>query len=162
MNDLISARARAEELWREAYAQQMNGELAEAIALYQASIEVYPTAEAHTFLGWSYSFLGRYDDAIEECRQAIMIDPDFGNPYNDIGVYLMEKDRLPQAIPWLIKATQAPRYEAPHFPWMNLGRIYEKMGSWSEAINCYRRAVELEPNYRIAREALRSLVARMN
>lgn len=162
MNDLISARARAEELWREAYAQQMNGELAEAIALYQASIEVYPTAEAHTFLGWSYSFLGRYDDAIEECRQAIMLDPDFGNPYNDIGVYLMEKDQLPQAVPWLIKATHAPRYEAPHFPWMNLGRIYEKIGPWDEAINCYRRAIELEPDYRMAWEALRLLIGRLN
>ncbi len=162
MDDFISARSRAEELWREAYERQMRGDLAEAIALYQASIDAYPTAEAHTFLGWTYSFLDRYDDAIEECKKAIELDPDFGNPYNDIGVYLMEKDQLPQAVPWLIKATQAPRYEAPHFPWMNLGRVYEKIGPWAEAVNCYRHALEIEPDYPAGQEALRTLVARLN
>ena len=116
MDELTSARFRAEELWRKAYAHQMNGELAEAIELYRASIAAYPTAEAHTFLGWSLSFLGRYDDAIAECKTAIKLDPEFGNPYNDIGVYLMEKNLLPQAVPWLLKATRAQRYDSPHFP----------------------------------------------
>lgn len=162
MDDLVSARTRAEELWRQAYQQQMAGELANAIALYQASIEIYPTAEAHTFLGWTYSFLGRYDDAIDECRKAIALDPDFGNPYNDIGVYLLDTDQPQRAIPWLIKATTALRYEAPHYPWMNLGRVYEKIGPWSEALRCYRQALEVEPDYPVAQDALRALLARLN
>ena len=37
---------------------QMKGELADAILLYERSIEVHPTAEAYTFLGWSYSMIG--------------------------------------------------------------------------------------------------------
>lgn len=162
MDDLISARTRAEELWHEAYSQQLNGELADAMALYQASIEVYSTAEAHTFLGWCYSFLGRYEDAITECLKAIEIDPAFGNPYNDIGVYLIEQDRHRDAIEWLQRATLAPRYEAPHFPWLNLGRVYQKLGPWSEATRCYRTAIEVEPDYRVAKEALKLLIARMN
>ncbi|HZY41298.1 MAG TPA: tetratricopeptide repeat protein [Anaerolineae bacterium] len=162
MDDLISARTRAEELWHEAYSQQLNGELADAMALYQASIEVYSTAEAHTFLGWCYSFLGRYEDAITECLKAIEIDPAFGNPYNDIGVYLIEQDRHRDAIEWLQRATLAPRYEAPHFPWLNLGRVYQKLGPWSEAVRCYRTAIEVEPDYRVAKEALKLLIARMN
>jgi len=52
VDDLVSARYRVEELWRKAYAHQMNGDLAEAIELYRASLATYPTAEAHTFLGW--------------------------------------------------------------------------------------------------------------
>jgi tetratricopeptide (TPR) repeat protein len=162
MDDLVSARHRAEELWRKAYAHQLNGDLAEAIELYHDSIAVYPTAEAHTFLGWSLSFLGRYDDAIAECYSAIEIDPDFGNPYNDIGVYLMEQGHYHDALAWLVKATIAPRYEERHYPWMNLGRAYEKVGPWSEALRCYRRAIELEPDYQIARQTLRTLLARMN
>lgn len=162
MNDFIAARARAEELWHAAYTQQMNGELADAIALYQASIDTYATAEAHTFLGWCYSFLQRYEDAIVECLKAIEIDPAFGNPYNDIGVYLLEQDRPYDAIKWLQRATQAPRYEAPQFPWMNLGRVYEKIGPWTEALQCYRHAIEVEPDYRAAKEALRLLLARLN
>ncbi len=162
MEDKIAARYRAEELWRKAYAHQMNGDLAEAIELYRASIEAFPTAEAHTFLGWSLSFLGRYDDAIAECTNAIEIDPEFGNPYNDIGVYLMEQGHYHDAIAWLHKATIASRYESPHFPWMNLGRAYEKIGPWHEAVRCYRRAIEIEPKYEVAQQALRTLIARMN
>ena len=162
MDDVIAARQRAEELWRKAYAYQMDGELAAAIELYQASLETYATAEAHTFLGWSYSFLGRYEDAIVECLKAIAIDPLFGNPYNDIGVYLLETDRPREAIEWLQRATEAPRYESPHFPWLNLGRVYEKIGPWQAAIRCYRQALEIEPQYHVAQEALKLLLARLN
>ncbi|MGH7373481.1 MAG: hypothetical protein ACREJY_04585 [Candidatus Rokuibacteriota bacterium] len=41
----------ATDLWLEAYGHQMEGELDRAIELYRRSIEVYPTPEAHTFLG---------------------------------------------------------------------------------------------------------------
>ena len=56
----------------------------------KASLELHPTAEAHTFLGWTYHFQGKLDEAIAQCRTAIDIDPEFGNPYNDIGAYLIE------------------------------------------------------------------------
>nr|HQU28310.1 tetratricopeptide repeat protein [Nitrospirales bacterium] len=77
-------------LFEQAYALQMKGKLEEAVDLYKQSIELFPTAEAHTFLGWTYSFMGQLNEAIEECHRAIRQDPDFGNPYNDIGAYLIE------------------------------------------------------------------------
>ena len=67
--------ALAYDLFQEAYQCQMDGELEAAIELYQRSIEAYPTAEAHTFLGWTYSFQGKLDDAIAECKKAIARDP---------------------------------------------------------------------------------------
>jgi tetratricopeptide (TPR) repeat protein len=111
-------RRRAIELWQQAYAHQMRKELEEAIRLYQESLALAPTAEAHTFLGWTYSFQGRLDEAIADCHKAIAVDPDFGNPYNDIGVYLIERGDLEGAIPWLERAKRAPRYEPRHFPCM--------------------------------------------
>ncbi|HXI02953.1 MAG TPA: tetratricopeptide repeat protein, partial [Candidatus Saccharimonadales bacterium] len=90
-------------------------------------------AEAHTFLGWAYSFVDRLDEAIEECRRAIAVDPEFGNPYNDIGSYLIKKGRLQEAIGWLEKAKTAPRYEPKHYPYLNLGRLYMAMGRIDEA-----------------------------
>ena len=162
MNDPVPARQHADLLFQQAYTQQMAGNLAEAILLYHHSLDIYPTAEAHTFLGWTYSMLGRYDDAIEECRTAIAVDPTFGNPYNDIGAYLIELDRHREAIEWLEKAIVAPRYEAPHYPWVNLGRVYEKLGPWSEALRCYRKALQLAPDYQDARRRLDALLARMN
>jgi tetratricopeptide (TPR) repeat protein len=162
MSDSAQARQRADLLFQRAYAQQAAGKLADAILLYRKSIEVFPTAEAHTFLGWTYSFLHRYDDAIEECKKAIEVDPSFGNPYNDTGAYLIEMDRPAEAIEWLEKATTAPRYEAPHFPWMNLGRAYEKTGPWSEAIRCYRQALAIRSDYQEAKRRLDAMLARLN
>ena len=103
-------------LFQEAYELQMKGQLEEAVELYKQSINTYPTAEAHTFLGWTYSFMGQLNEAIEECHQAIRQDPEFGNPYNDIGAYLIELSQLEEAIPWFEKAMKAKRYENPSFP----------------------------------------------
>ncbi|MCA9774244.1 MAG: tetratricopeptide repeat protein, partial [Myxococcales bacterium] len=78
---------RAEALFHLGYRYQMSGELDLAIQAYSESIELVPTAEAYTFRGWAYSFKGDLDRAIEDCRLAIEVDPEFGNPYNDIGAY---------------------------------------------------------------------------
>lgn len=150
------------EYFERAFAHQRNGELEEAIALYKKSIETRPTAEAHTFLGWTYSFQDRYDEAIEECRRAIAIDPDFGNPYNDIGAYLIEKGQLEEAIPWLEKATVARRYENPCFPHYNLGRVYERKRLWNKAMECYRNALAENPRYTLANGSLARLRAMFN
>lgn len=119
---------RAVQIMQTAYERQRAGDLEEAIQLYKASIEQHPTAEAHTYLGWTYSHQGRYDDAIEQCKLAITVDPQFGNPYNDIGSYLIQKGQFDQAIPWLEMAKKASRYEPRHFPYLNLFRVYMKLG----------------------------------
>ena len=51
-----SKRYEANELFHEAYEAQQASDYERAIELYKRSIETYPTAEAHTFLGWVYSF----------------------------------------------------------------------------------------------------------
>jgi Tfp pilus assembly protein PilF len=149
-------------LLQEAYEHQMSGELDRAIALYRESIALHPTAEAHTFLGWTYSFQGRLDDAIAECKQAIAVDPDFGNPYNDIGSYLIKLGRLDEAIPWLERAMQAPRYEPRHYPHCNLGQVYWAQGLLAKARREFERALEIEPQYEAARAALEAIDRQLN
>ena len=140
------------QLFQQAYERQMKGELEEAVTLYKKSIETHPTAEAYTFLGWTYSFMGRLDDAIEECHKAIAQDPDFGNPYNDIGAYLIEKGELDEAITWFQKAMQARRYESPAFPQLNLGRVYERKGQWTEAIDLLQESAGPQSQLRLGKE----------
>ncbi|MDP3939544.1 MAG: tetratricopeptide repeat protein [Deltaproteobacteria bacterium] len=152
----------AVELFRQAYQLQMQADVVGAIELYQASIAACPTAEAHTFLGWAYSFEGRFDEAIAECRRAIEIDPEFGNPWNDIGAYLIEQDRQDEAIPYLERATRAKRYESPCFPHFNLSRIFVKKGQLRRAAEELRRALEVNPGYLPARQALTELEKRLH
>lgn len=137
---------KALELVNEAMQRQMAGELDDAIRLYKESISICPTADAHTYLGWTYSFQGRIHDAIAECEKAIEIDPEFGNPYNDIGVYLMQQQRLDEAVPWLEKAKKAKRYEPRHFPFLNLGRVYVTKGMIQKALEEFRGALQMNPD----------------
>lgn len=141
----------------EAYQAQMSGDLDRAVELYQQSIELHPTAEAHTFLGWTYHFQGKIEEAIAECKLAIAVDPDFGNPYNDIGAYLIDLKRLDEAIPWLEQAMVAKRYEPRHFPYYNLGRVYLYKGLLNRARELFQKALEIEPQYVIARHAIERL-----
>jgi Tfp pilus assembly protein PilF len=141
-------------LWQEGYQLHVAGAYEEAIKRFEASIEVHPTAEAHTFLGWSMSYLGRLEAAIEECKKAIAIDPDYGNPYNDIGVYLIDLGRPDEAISWLEKAIGAKRYCCYQFPHFNLGRVQLMKGQLHEAKRSFERALGYDPNYLPARQGL--------
>jgi Tfp pilus assembly protein PilF len=119
----------------------MSGDLETAIDLYHQSLDLHPTAEAHTFLGWPYSF---------------------GNPYNDIGAYLLEMGRFEEAIPWLEQATTASRYEAPHFPRFNLGRAFVAMEMFGRALEEFEKALALRPDYAAAARAVAAIKRQLN
>jgi len=144
-------------LFEKAYHRHMRGNLPEAIRLYNRSIGIFPTAEAHTFLGWAYSFSNNYSRAIAECEKAILLDVEYGNPYNDIGSYLIAQSRFEEAIPWLEKALSARRYSARHYAWANLGRAHEAIGDRDSALRHFMKALELEPEYDIAKLAIERL-----
>ncbi len=156
------ARDRAIETYYRGYRHQVNGRYMEAIQHYRQSIKLFPTAEAHTHLAWILGMKGRIDEAIAECKRAIELDPDYGNPYNDIGYFLIETGHHSAALPWLIKATQAARYDHFAFPWYNLGRVYEKIGPWTKALEAYAKALDISPEFDAARVAVRRLQATNN
>ncbi len=156
------AKEQAMILLDQALRHQTKGELADAMVLYERSLAIWPTAEAYTYLGWTYSMLDRYDEAISSCEKAIEIDPSFGNPYNDIGAYLIELDQWEEALPWLNKATTAQRYDSPQFPYLNLGRVHEHFGRYGTALTCYDRALEIDLYYQEALWAKYRLLGRMN
>ena len=160
--DELDKREQALLYFYEGEKHQMRGEFGRAIELYMKSINLYPSAKVHTWLGWTYSMMGRVQDAIEECHKAIRLDRNFGNPYNDIGACLVQLGEHDAAIPWLEKAIDAPDYEARSHPHMNLGRIWEHRLEWEKAIESYRNALYESPDYEGAFLALKQLRARLN
>jgi len=149
-------------LFNQAYDAQMEKDYAQAIRLYKKSIEIFPTAEAYTFLGWAYSFQGEYDLAITECLAAIAVDETFGNPYNDIGSYLIAKGNYYDCVRWFKLAIEAVRYEARAYPHYNLAHVYEKRGRFLEAAKHYGLALDEQPNYMQAYKALRKVQEKLN
>jgi Tfp pilus assembly protein PilF len=143
------------------YQAQMARQIDEAIELYGKSIEAQPTAEAYTFLAWALSAQKRLDEAIAHCRTAIELDPGFGNPYNDIGAYLIELGRPDDAVPWLERAKRAPRYEPRHFPHLNLARVRILQNRLHEAIGELKSVLDIEPGHAGAREQIRELHRRL-
>ena len=141
-------------LWQQGYILHALGDYETAADHFRQSIKVYPTAEGHTFLGWSLSHLGQTAEAIAQCERAIELDPDYGNPYNDIGVYLIELGRPDEAIPWLNKATEAKRYCCFQYPHFNLGRVLLMKGRVEEAVRAFQRALSYDPDYLPALKAL--------
>ncbi|HQV33756.1 MAG TPA: tetratricopeptide repeat protein [Calditrichia bacterium] len=141
---------------------QMEGRLEEAIDYYQQSLDLEETAEAYTFLGWTYSYMGLFEKAIDECKKAIDIDPDFGNPYNDIGSYLIQLQRPDEAIGWLQQAKEAPRYQTPEYAYCNTGKALEQKRLWPLALREYQEALRLRPGYEPAQQAIEELNRRLN
>ncbi|MGH7771414.1 MAG: tetratricopeptide repeat protein [Candidatus Binatia bacterium] len=148
---------RAEQLYNTGYLLTLMGRYEEAIQLFEKSLEIQPTAEAYTYKGWTYSHMGDHKLAIEEAEKAIRIDPDFGNPYNDIGVYLIEQGKDEEAIPYLEKAMRAKRYCCYQFPHFNMGRIYLKKKMYEKAGEEFKKSLAIDPDYAPALEALEIL-----
>ncbi len=148
---------RAYALWQQGYVLHLSGRYQAATESFRESIEILPTAEGHTFLGWSLSMLGDLEQAIAECEKAIALDPDFGNPYNDIGAYLIDLGRPDEAVPWLEKAISAKRYCCYQFAHFNLGRVRVMQENFAAARRSFEKALRHDPDYQAARMALEYL-----
>jgi tetratricopeptide (TPR) repeat protein len=64
-------------LWMHGQTHHLRGDLERAIELYRKSLEVWPTAEAYTFLGWAHIHAqkGMVLRAIREFEAALEIHP---------------------------------------------------------------------------------------
>ncbi len=124
---------------------------------FKASAEATPSADAFTYWAWMEHHLGNTALAIDLCHQAIALDPDFGNPYNDIGSYLISQGDLDGAIPWLERAMRATRYEPRHFPHINLARVYLAKQMPLKALAEFNKALAFVPNDSELQETIRKI-----
>lgn len=155
-------RTLAQVLFDEALDVQRREDFMRAIELYTASLALHSTARTYAYRGWARSFLGHYEEAIEDCRRALDLDPLYGNAYNDIGAYLIELGRSDEAIAWLEQAIRTPRREARCYPFMNLARIYLGRGELRRALSTMKQCLEVDPSYSPARETAQEIVLRLH
>lgn len=161
LNDL-NRQVEAEEFRALGRQRQEAGDVEDAAAFFQMSVDLYPTAEAHTFLGHTLASRGQWEEAISQCEQAIALNPTLGNPYNDIGVYLIEMNRLPEALSYLDRALAAPDYDCRNYPHYHRGRILERMGRFGEARDAFASAVAIDPDWEPARVSLIRVLGWLN
>ncbi len=146
----LSRRVEADEYRELAVARHNAGDNEEAAAYYQMSLDTCPTAEAYTGLAVTVAGRGLWDEAIELCLSAIELDPDLGNPYNDMAVYLSERDEpgdVDEALEYLEQAINAPRYDCRHYPHYHKGRLLEQQGKFMAARDAYHESLAIEPEW---------------
>jgi Tfp pilus assembly protein PilF len=133
---------------------QAQGDQEAAAYFYAHSLEWADTPEARVGQAQALSYEGKLDQAMDECRKAIALDPAQGQAYNDIGVYLMQQGEDDAARGWLQKALEAPHMEGRHFPHYNLGRIFERKRQLNQAAAAYEAALAEQPDFDSAKAAL--------
>ncbi|MDR3626754.1 MAG: tetratricopeptide repeat protein [Ignavibacteriaceae bacterium] len=139
-----------------------DGKLENAVIAYRASISIHPTAKAYTNLGIVYSLQGKLDMAIEECKKAIELEPEYEDSYNNIGLYLISLGKEDEAIVWFEKAIEVDNDNSNCISFYHLGRIYEKKGDWMKALRNFNRAISIDTNYEPAQNALIKLSTLLN
>lgn len=139
----LTSYKRAQDLIKEGLVLAHSGKPDRAREIFKTSMTVHPTAEALTYWGWMEHQLSHTSEAIELCKKAILLDPDFGNPLNDIGSYLISQGKLDEAIPWLKRAVKSKNYDHRHFPHVNLAYVFIEKKMFMKAL----RELESALNY---------------
>lgn len=100
---------------------------------------------------------GRTEDAVRLLKEAVSEDPRDQRAYLVLGAAYIQRREYDEAVAAFERARDL-RYDLPHVHY-NLGLAYQKVGRPQDAIAAFRAAVEIDPSYEKAKEALDRAVA---
>lgn len=95
-----------------------------------------------------YRDQGQWDEAIAEYSEAIELDPDYAQAYNNRGWIYRTKTEYDNAIADFNKAIELD--PSNHTTHTNLGSVYHSIGKYDKAIAEHNKAIELEPGFAAA------------
>jgi len=101
--------------------------------------------EAYFNLGVHYNENDRVDEAIEQFKKVIEINPRYAIAHNNLGIAYTKKGMLDKAVYEYEQALAInPRHERAHY---NLGVVYFKQGDFDRAIDKYKSTLKINPNH---------------
>ncbi len=133
-------------LFKSAQEKHAEGNLSDALALYEAIIQAKPDLEeVYSNRGVVFRDLKRFEDALKSFNRAIEINQDLVEAHNNKGFVLTELGRLTEALASLDHAIHL----RPDFPdaHNNRGVALRRMNRLNEALKSYNRAIALCANY---------------
>jgi type IV pilus assembly protein PilF len=102
-------------------------------------------SDAHYTLAYIFGQMTDWDNALSEVRLAIKHEKHKPEAENLLGVILMNKGQLDEAVEVLQKLTEDFLYPTPHLAYGNLGLAYYKKGEYPKALEALKKAVQLQP-----------------
>ena len=144
--------------------REEDGEFGRAINDYTKLIKSNPNdALAYFGRGTACHKASDFDSAIADLNKVLEINPCCAAAFNSRGrVYYdkalqnhCDKAQLDHAIADFTKAIEINPNSAPAY--CNLGWTYEEIGEEQKAVDCYRKALEIDPSLEAARDNLKLL-----
>jgi tetratricopeptide (TPR) repeat protein len=99
----------------------------------------------HALMGVVYSKCQRWEEAVQQCRRALEIQPDDALSLFNLGTLLAQQGDADAALEYLEKAVaQREQYTEAHY---NLGTVLLRQGRYREAIEAFERALDQQETY---------------
>ncbi len=109
------------------------------------SIEDRDRANQHLDRSISFSMCGKMEQAIDEIKKAISIDPEFAQAHNKLGDYYMKKGMVKEAAAAYTHSLELdPNNQNTNF---DLGCSLAHLGRHEEALEYLRKALDLKPTH---------------
>lgn len=103
-------------------------------------------APAYTVAGLIYASLNQDQQAEQNFRHALSIDPTNPNANHNFGQFLCQRKRGKEGIQYFMAAVRNPLYRTPESSYVNAGACARQMGDMVAAENYFRQALRIRPN----------------
>jgi tetratricopeptide (TPR) repeat protein len=132
------------------------GKYDEAVIHYSKALQIAPdSAEVHNNLGAALIREGKIDAGVVHFSEALRIRPDYVDAQNNLKNVLEAQERITDKAIKKIQESLNTAQENPAL-YYQLGNLYRKKGKLNEAIDQYKKAVSIQPQFT---EALNNLAA---
>lgn len=101
-------------------------------------------------LGMALSAKGKYTDALEHYRKALELDPKYTEVHNAMGATYLELGKWDEAIQEFNLVLKDLLYMTPFFVHNNIGWASYKKGDLKNAVENYRKAIGMKPDFGLA------------
>jgi len=137
---------------------QMHHQLGEAVADYQAAIELTSDrglqAQAYANLGAAQRELGDDDAARQSYDESLRLNPNQFNAWLGRGLLAEKQGNLPEAIGDLSRSVELRPTPRGYY---QLGRALALAGRSAEALDAYQQALKIAPDFTEAQQAVDAL-----
>ena len=143
---LVDQVSEGEKLWILGFQAGVNAFTMKQREYFQKLVELYPRDERGlTLLGNHFFGTQDYDKAIDCYEKATTINPDFSQPYNQMGYayqFLNDYDKAEHAFKQYIKLIP----NDPN-PYDSYAELLMKMGKYEDSVESYKKALAVNANF---------------
>ena len=128
-----------------AKAYHMDGDINNAIILYDKLIDIEPSVDIFYSLGIAYKQLGQFDNAIETYKKALELNPDNYNVLYNLAILYKDSNDIKNAL----KIAQKAEFINPNDEDIHtfLAGVYETIGNYKKSITHLEKALKFSQNY---------------